>query len=70
MPGMGAHDGRNTHKDIRIARANQITAFVEVFNTLNANPEQNISWVSGPSFLRPLTIVPPRIARIGLKLDW
>ena len=32
--------------------------------------EQNVSWVSGTTFLRPLTIVPPRIARIGLKLDW
>jgi hypothetical protein len=40
-----------------------------VFNLFNANPEQNASWSSG-SFLRPLTIVPPRIARIGATLEW
>ena len=43
--------------------------FIDAFNLLNANPEQNISWVTGQD-LRPLTIVPPRIARIGVRLDW
>jgi hypothetical protein len=38
-------------------------------NLFNANPEQNTSWTSG-SFLRPLDIVPPRLARIGAKLEW
>ena len=35
----------------------------------NANAELNISWVSG-SFLQPLSIVPPRIARVGARFDW
>jgi hypothetical protein len=36
---------------------------------LNDDPEQKTSWSSG-SFLRPLSIVPPRLARLGVKLDW
>jgi hypothetical protein len=42
---------------------------VEVFNALNANPEQNVSWETR-SFLRPVVIVPPRIVRVGFTLDW
>lgn len=48
----------------------RLAPFVDLFNLLNANPEQNTIWSSGPSFLRPVTIVPPRIARIGAKLEW
>jgi len=44
--------------------------FLEIFNVLNSNAEQNMNCASGPLFLRPLTIVPPRIARIGVRLDW
>jgi len=57
-------------KDIRIAGANQITAFVEVFNTLNANPEQNVNWETGALFLSPIVIVPPRIVRVGFRFEW
>jgi hypothetical protein len=65
-----------TSLDVRVEKGFQlpadgrVAAFIDVFNLLNANPDQNISWVSGASFLRPLVIVPPRIARIGMKLDW
>ena len=31
---------------------------------------QNITWASGSSFLRPTNIVPPRVARIGAKVNW
>jgi hypothetical protein len=57
-------------KGFRLARRGRVAGFVDVFNLLNANPEQNINWSSGPSFLRPLNIVAPRIARIGAKLEW
>ena len=50
-------------------RAARIALFIDVFNVLNANAELNISWVSG-SFLQPLSIVPPRIARVGARFDW
>ena len=51
-------------------RQSRISGFVDLYNLFNANPEQNMSWVSGASFLRPLNIVPPRILRFGAKLEW
>jgi hypothetical protein len=61
--------------DLRIERATRIrnarvSPFIDVYNLANANPIQNTSWSSGSSFLRPLAIVPPRVLRIGAKLDW
>ena len=56
-------------KSFRLGRT-RISGLVDLFNLLNANPEQNINWTSGSTFLRPLDIVAPRIARIGMKLDW
>lgn len=61
--------------DVRIERVfrsragRRAAVFLDVFSLLNANPAQNISWASS-TFLRPQTIVAPRIARIGVKLDW
>jgi hypothetical protein len=60
--------------DVRLERsfragARRVAAFVDVFNLLNGNPEQNLSWSSG-TFLRPLAIVPPRVARIGVRVNW
>lgn len=43
---------------------------IDVFNLLNANTEQNVNWLSGESFLRPLSIIPPRIARLAATLEW
>ena len=57
-------------KRIRLHDNWRLAPFVDLFNLLNANPEQNTIWSSGPLFLRPVTIVPPRIARIGAKLEW
>ena len=56
-------------KGFRLSAARRFATFVDVFNLLNANPEQNTSWASG-TFLRPLNVVPPRIARVGMKFDW
>jgi hypothetical protein len=52
------------------ARRTRISGFLEVSNLFNANPEQNVSWSSGNSFLRPLSILSPRIARIGMRFNW
>jgi hypothetical protein len=57
-------------KGFRLAGHGRVAGFVDVFNVLDANPEQNTNWSSGPSFLRPLSIVPPRLARIGARLEW
>ncbi len=61
--------------DLRIERVTRagkarVSPFVDIYNLTNANPIQNTSWSSGSSFLRPLAIVPPRVLRIGGKVDW
>ena len=60
--------------DARVEKAwrrsgRKIAVFLDVFNLLNTNAEQNMSWASD-TFLRPLEIIPPRIARIGAHIDW
>jgi hypothetical protein len=57
-------------KVFRVPKAGRVSAFVDLFNVLNANPEEGLSWSSGTSFLRPLSIVAPRVARVGAKLAW
>jgi hypothetical protein len=56
-------------KGFRMGAAGRVAGFLDVFNIFNANPEQATSWASR-TFLQPLSIVPPRIARIGFKLAW
>jgi hypothetical protein len=63
-------------KRIALGRQRWMALVVDGYNLLNANPEQNISWSSGQTaagqvtFGRPLTIVPPRIARLGVTDVW
>jgi hypothetical protein len=57
-------------KGFRLAAGRRVAGFVDAFNLFNANPEETATWISGPSFLRPLNIVAPRIVRIGTKLEW
>ena len=65
-----------TLTDLRIERdvirsgTRRAALFVDVFNLLNANPEQNINWSSGSGFLQPLNVVAPRIIRIGAKASF
>jgi hypothetical protein len=51
-------------------RSSRISGFLDLYNMFNANAEQNMSWVSGASYLRPLNIIPPRIVRFGAKFEW
>jgi hypothetical protein len=48
----------------------RITGFFDVYNLLNTNAEQDLTKSSGAAFLRPVAITPPRVARIGAKLQW
>ena len=48
----------------------KVGPFLDVYNIFNTNAEQNITWASGSSFLRPTAIVPPRVARVGAKVSW
>jgi hypothetical protein len=61
--------------DIRLDRGfalpgGRLSPFVDIYNLTNSNAEQDITVTSGTSYLRPITIVPPRVLRIGAKFDW
>jgi len=60
----------SARKDFALRGGRRASLSVDVFNVLNTNPEQTVNWAAGPSFLRPLSIVPPRIARVGMRVDW
>lgn len=62
--------------DLRIERlfgfggARRLSAQLDVYNLLNANPVDFLGWASGASYLRPSSVIPPRIVRFGVKVDW
>ena len=61
--------------DIRVDRGfnmpgGRLSPFLDLYNMTNSNAEQNITVTSGTSYLRPITIVSPRVVRIGAKFDW
>ena len=61
--------------DLRVEKAHNfgsrnISVFFDLYNMFNENPAQNLQWSSGTAYNRPLSIVPPRLARIGAKLNF
>ncbi len=48
----------------------KIGLFFDVFNAFNADTAVNINWRSGAAFEKATTVVGPRIAKFGVKLDW
>jgi hypothetical protein len=57
-------------KEIGLGQVRKLGIFFDVYNLFNANPAQNLQWSSGTAFNRPLSIVPPRLGRIGAKLSF
>ena len=57
-------------KSARFGGGRDISVFFDLYNMFNANPAQNLQWSSGTAYNRPLSIVPPRLARIGVKLNF
>ena len=57
-------------KVFALPRNLKVSGFLDLFNLFNTNAEQNTSYNSGTSFLRPLNIIPPRIARIGARITF
>lgn len=57
-------------KEFALPRSRKISAFFDVYNLFNGNPAQNLQWSSGTAFNRPLSVVPPRLARIGGKISF
>lgn len=67
-PNINVFDIRS-EKVFTIDRA-RVTGFFDVYNIFNTNAEQALSTSSGSSFLRPVAITPPRVARVGVRLQW
>jgi hypothetical protein len=58
-----------TEKSLRMWGA-RLVGFFDIYNIFNTNAEQVLTTSSGASWLRPIAITPPRIARIGARLQW
>ena len=59
-----------TEKYFNLPNSRRIGVFFDVYNLTNSKAQQNITWNSGTAFELPSAIVPPTIARFGLKFDW
>jgi hypothetical protein len=57
-------------KRLHVGAGQVVGAFIDVLNALNANPAQQLVMTSGPSFLRPQQILPPRLFRVGARYEW
>jgi hypothetical protein len=57
-------------KQIRFADRGKAGLFLDVFNAFNSNTPVNLNWRSGASFEKATTVLGPRIAKFGVKLDW
>jgi hypothetical protein len=54
----------------RLSGRARLSAQLDVYNLFNSNPGDFITWGSGTSYLRPTSVIPPRILRFGVKVDW
>jgi hypothetical protein len=57
-------------KQIRFAQKAKVGLFFDLFNAINSNTAININWRSGAAFEKATTVLPPRIAKFGVKFDW
>jgi hypothetical protein len=57
-------------KVFKVTKGQSISVFLDGYNLTNSNAASNITWGSGSTFLLPVTIIGPRLARFGMKLDW
>ncbi len=68
MPNITVFDVR-TEKVIELGPG-RVTGFFDVYNIFNTNAEQDLTFTSGATYLRPVAITAPRIARVGIKFQW
>jgi hypothetical protein len=57
-------------KSFRLRAGHRMTVRVNLFNALNVNTVLTVTQLSGRNFERPRTIVPPRIAEIGMSYSF
>jgi hypothetical protein len=49
---------------------NRLEAMVDVFNLLNQSARTVVNGNVGPTFGRPIAILPPRVARLGVRFTF
>lgn len=54
-------------KRFQLPRAHMATVTLNLYNALNANTATGLQNRSGPDFLRPRSILPPRLAEVGIS---
>ena len=59
-----------TEKQFHLRERIILTGFFDAYNIFNTNAEQAVTTSSGSAFLRPSSVTPPRIARVGLKFQF
>ena len=57
-------------KVFKVNKGQSVSVFADGYNLTNSNAASNITWGSGATFLQPVTIVGPRLARFGMTFDW
>jgi hypothetical protein len=57
-------------KQLPVRPGTRIGLYLDLYNLLNANPALTINWVTGPRFEYPQSVLPPRIARFGVKFNF
>lgn len=67
-PNITVFDVRS-EKTFRLKRT-RVVGFLDLYNLFNTNAEQVLTTTSGTSWLRPIAITPPRIARVGVRVEW
>ena len=43
---------------------------MDLYNLMNSNTAININWRAGAAFEKATTVLPPRIAKFGVKFNW
>jgi hypothetical protein len=54
-------------KSFRLRSRHKVAVRFNIYNAMNVNSVTNWTLLSGPNFLKPTAIVPPRIAELGLS---
>ncbi len=57
-------------KQIPLPKSTRMGLYVDLYNLMNANPALTMSWVTGPNFEVPQTVLPPRLARFGVNFSF
>jgi hypothetical protein len=77
MEPFGAHTGPainvldlRTSKELRMGGGQRFELDFDLFNLLNSSAQTNIKFESGPSFGYATDVVPPRVARIGVRYSF